>query len=253
MIASILGFVLLAAWSEQSAVTSPASETARPFSVSEKTDLYEFEYDWPAEAAAIPELDARFRNEMGEAKAELISVAKEDQSERTVGGYTTIPHTTMFGHETAGQSDRLLSLVSSVYRFTGGAHGFNGSGALLWDRRLKRAMSLQDLLAPGQSWTAAIRQPFCVLLDREREEVRGEPANRDDLFGDCPKLDSLTVAVSDSDKNGRFDHLTVIADQYVAGPYAEGPYEIALPITGRMIERLKPEYSSSFEPRPPVQ
>ena len=59
--------------------------------------------------------------------------------------------------------------------------------------------------------------------------------------------------LSDSDKNGRFDHLVVIADQYVAGPYAEGNYEISLPITAAMIERMKPEYRLSFEPRPPVK
>jgi hypothetical protein len=226
---------------------------AKPFSVSEKTDLYEFQYDWPAEAAAIPQLDARFRKEMAEAKAELISVAKEDLTARSFEGYTTSPHSTNRGYETAGQSDRLLSLVSSVYRFTGGAHGFNGTQALLWDRRLARELSLQDLLAQGQSWTAAIRQPFCVLLDRERQERREEPVNRDDLFANCPELKELNVAPADTDKNGRFDHIAITADQYVAGPYAEGPYDISLPITAKMIERLKPEYSSSFEPRPPVR
>jgi hypothetical protein len=237
----------------EAAAQPPSSPAAHPFSVSEKTSLYDFEYGWPAEAAAVPELDARFRKEMGEAKAELISVAKEDRSERTVRGYTTSPHATLFGYETAGQSERLLSLVSTVYRFTGGAHGFNGSNALLWDRKLARELSLQDLLASGQSWTGAIRQPFCVLLDRERQERREEPVNRDDLFGNCPELKDVTVAPADTDKNGRFDHIAITADQYVAGPYAEGPYDISLPITAKMIERLKPEYASSFEPRPPVQ
>lgn len=224
-----------------------------PVNITEKNDLYEFEYGWSAEAAAIPQLDARFRKEMAEAKAELISVAKEDDREKVFEGHVASPHTTLLGHETAGQSDRLLSLLSEVYRFTGGAHGYTGSKAILWDRELAREISLKDLLGAGQSWTAAIRRPFCVLLDREREKRREEPVNRDDLFGDCPEITSLTVALSDSDKNGRFDHVTVIADQYVAGPYAEGPYDIALPITARMIERLKPEYAASFEPKPPVR
>ena len=61
------------------------------------------------------------------------------------------------------------------------------------------------------------------------------------------------MLLTDSDNNARFDHVAVIADQYVAGPYAEGPYEIALPITAAMIERLRPEYRSSFESRPPVK
>jgi hypothetical protein len=109
------------------------------------------------------------------------------------------------------------------------------------------------LLQRGQKWTGAIRQPFCVLLNREREKRRGEPVKPGDLFGDCPELKELTVVLSDTDKNGRFDHVKVIADQYVAGPYAEGPYDISLPITAKMIERLKPEYASSFEARRPVR
>ncbi len=73
------------------------------------------------------------------------------------------------------------------------------------------------------------------------------------MFGNCPAYDEVTVRLQDSDGNGRFDQIAVTADQYVAGPYAEGPYDISLPITDAMIDRLKPEYRPSFEPRPPVK
>ena len=271
MRASIFAFALLAACGPQSpensaaaeapnaaepaAVSAPAKSSApaaKAFSVSDKTDLYEFEYGWSAEAAAIPELDARFRKAMDKAKAELVSGATEDRDERKKQGYDYHPHSTQMSYETSGQSQRLLSLESMVYGFTGGAHGSTGSGAILWDRQLAREIGLQDLLQQGQSWTGAIRQPFCVLLNREREKRREEPVNTDDLFGNCPEMKEVTTLLSDTDRNGRFDHVTVIADQYVAGPYAEGPYEIALPITAKMIERLKPEYATSFEPKPPV-
>ena len=268
MRASFLAFVLLAACSEQSATSNAAVEVADTFNseatasarpaakavtVSEQNDVYEFEYGWPAEAAAVPELDARFRKEMEKAKAELISGAKEDRDERAKQGYEYHPHASQKSYETAGQSERLLSLESTVYGFSGGAHGSSGSASLLWDRQLSREITLPDLLQRGQKWTGAIRQPFCVLLNREREKRRGEPVKPGDLFGDCPELKELTVVLSDSDKNGRFDDVKVIADQYVAGPYAEGPYDISLPITAKMIERLKPEYASSFEARRPVR
>jgi hypothetical protein len=263
-----MAFLLLAACSEQSATSNTATEVAetphpeaaapaRPaakaVTVSEKNDFYEFEYGWPAEAAAVPELDARFRKDMEKAKAELISGAKEDRDERTKQGYEYHPHASQKSYETAGQSERLLNLESTVYGFSGGAHGSSGSGSLLWDRQLSREIALPDLLQQGHSWAGAIRQPFCVLLNREREKRREEPVKPDDLFGNCPEMKELTVLLADTDNNGRFDHVNVIADQYVAGPYAEGPYEISLPITARMIERLKPEYASSFEPRPPAR
>ena len=230
-----------------------AAQSAKAFSVEGENDLYGFKFEWSAEVAAVPELAKRFTEELEKAKAELGSSAKVDRDERRKQGFDFHPYETQVSYDTAGQSDRLLSLERAVYSFTGGAHGSSGSGAILWDRTAARELKIADLLRPGQSWTGAIRQPFCVLLDREREERRGEPVNRDDMFGECPKYEDLTVLLSDDDKNGRFDHIKVIADQYVAGPYAEGPYEILLPITAAMIERVKPDYRSSFEPRPPVK
>ena len=224
---------------------------SKPFSVEEENDLYSFSYSWPG---AIPrKLVTGFQADMEKTKAELVAGAEADRKERAQNGFDYHPHESSRSYEMAGTSDRLLSLASAVYGFTGGAHGSSGSGAILWDRVLDREISIADLLQPGSSWTGAIRQPFCVLLDREREERRGEPVKKDDLFGACPRYDELTVLLQDSDKNSRFDHILVTADQYVAGPYAEGPYEISLPITAAMIERLKPEYRSSFEPKPSVQ
>ncbi len=47
------------------------------------------------------------------------------------------------------------------------------------------------------------------------------------------------------------DEITFHADPYVAGPYAEGDYDIALPVTQAVIEALKPAYRSSFEAQRP--
>lgn len=240
----------------QGAQVQPAVKpipAAKPFSVEEEKDLYSFGYAWPAEAAAVPQLVERFTKDMEKVKAGLIEDATEDRDERAKQGYDFHPHEAQRSYETAGKSDRLLSLEGSAYGFTGGAHGSTGSNSLLWDYSLAREVSISGLLQPDQSWTGAIRQPFCILLDREREKRRGEPVARDDMFGNCPEYSEVTVVLQDSDKNGRFDHVKVIADQYVAGPYAEGPYEIELPITAAMIERLKPEYRPSFEARPPIK
>ena len=237
-------------------VTKPQPEpapAARLFKVEEKSSLYNFSYSWSAEAAAIPELVDRFTKDKDKLKAETIASAKDDRDERLKQGFPFNGYDTQKSYETAGESERLLSLELSVYSFTGGAHGSSGSGSLIWDRLLKREVSIQDLLQPGASWTGAIRQPFCVLLNREREKRREEPVKPDDMFGNCPEYKEVTVIPAETDKNGRFDHLTVIADQYVAGPYAEGNYEISLPVTATMIERLKPEYRPSFEPRPGVK
>lgn len=230
-----------------------AAPPAKPFKVEEETSLYTFSYNYPAEAAAVPKLVERFEAEMKKLRADLIKGAKEDRDERAKSNFDYHAHDLQRSYETAGNTERLLSLDVGAYGFTGGAHGSSGSGALLWDYSPGKEVTVPELLQRGQSWTGAIRQPFCVLLDREREKRRQEPVKRDDLFGNCPRYDEVTVLLQDTDKNRRFDHILVTADQYVAGPYAEGPYEITLPITAAMIERLKPEYRPSFEPKPGVK
>lgn len=42
------------------------------------------------------------------------------------------------------------------------------------------------------------------------------------------------------------NHIGLIADQYLAGSYAEGPYEITLPVTPAVIAAVKPEYRAGF-------
>ena len=228
-----------------------AAAPLQGFKVEKKTSLYSYSYDWPKEAVAVPALNQKLTDRMRKDRQNLVEMATSAKKEG--GWFPPDGYESTMGWELAGQSDRLLSLSGGHWEYTGGAHGNGGSMALLWDRKLNREVTIQNLLQAGMSWTGAIRQPFCVLLDRERAERREEPVKKDDLFGDCPGYNEVTVLLEDSDKNRRFDHVLVTADAYVAGPYVEGPYEISLPITAAMISRLKPEYRGSFEPRPPVK
>ena len=50
----------------------------------------------------------------------------------------------------------------------------------------------------------------------------------------------------DSNKDGKFDRLLLVASPYVAGPWVEGSYEIELPLTADLIAALKSEYRPSF-------
>ncbi len=42
------------------------------------------------------------------------------------------------------------------------------------------------------------------------------------------------------------NRIGLIADQYVAGSYAEGPYEITLPVTPAVIAAVKPGNRAAF-------
>lgn len=226
---------------------------AAPVTISSKNELLTFDYRWSAEAAAIPALDRRFREDAARTKREALATAREDRAARLEMGGEWYGHDFSRSWETAGQSVRLLALEVATAAYTGGAHPNSGTESFLWDRKLSRETDFDTLLLRPGWWTGAVRRPFCTLLDRERVKRRGEPVKKDDIFGACPPYKELTVTLEDKDRDRRFDHVRVTADAYVAGPYAEGEYVISLPITATMISRLKPEYRPSFEPQPPVQ
>ncbi|WP_426267493.1 hypothetical protein [Sphingomonas sp. LHG3443-2] len=226
---------------------------AAPVAITSATPDLDFRYVWSNEAQAVPALSRRFRADAATRKAEMLRMAAAEKAFRRKAKLDW--NGLQFSREwqTPGQSAALLSLVSTTSAYTGGAHPNTNTKALLWDRRANREITTAALLQSGKSWDGAIRHPFCVLLDRERAKRRQGPVNGDNWASQCPALKELTVALVDQNRNGRFDHVAVAADAYVAGPYAEGAYTITLPLTAAMLTRLKPAYRAGFEPQPPVQ
>jgi hypothetical protein len=68
-----------------------------------------------------------------------------------------------------------------------------------------------------------------------------------EVFEDCPKFSDLTILPGDANGDGRFDDIHLIADPGVAGSNAEGTYDISLPVTGKFIAAISPEYRSAFK------
>ena len=230
-----------------------AAASAQPVTIASKDVLLDFTYSWSAEAAAVPALNRRLRADAARERSRALVTAREDRKARVPLGAPWHAHLFARGWETAGQTRRLLSLEAATETYTGGAHGNRGTTTLLWDRQFGREIDRNTLLQRPGWWDGAIHRPFCILLDRERGKRRGEPVKRSDWPNQCPELKELTLTLEDADKDARFDHVSVTADPYVAGAYAEGDYTISLPITAAMVDRLKPEFRSSFKAQPPVQ
>lgn len=220
---------------------------AKPVSVEVNDDLIEFEYSWPAEAAAIPELEQRFRREMSKAKTELVASARQDKAMRDKLGSDFNPFSAATAYETAGQSPRLLSLRVDSDGYTGGAHGYASTSALLWDRQARREIKFADLFAERSNRDRLLTQRWCDSLNKAREEKRGEPVGGGGLFDDCPALDDVSIIPVDADKDGRFEKLLVVASPYVAGPWVEGAYEVELATNSDLVAALRTEFKPSFE------
>jgi hypothetical protein len=228
-------------------VAKSTAPEAKPFAFDEENDLIEFHYGWPAEAAAVPQLADRFRKEMDKTKAELLSSARADKASREKDGFEFHTYTSSTQYETAGQSDRLLSLSVDAGAYTGGAHGNSGTGSVLWDRLANRQIKVVDLFTEPANMARLLTQRWCDALNKAREEKRGEPVGGGGMFDDCPKLSDISIIPADKDKNGRFERLLLIADPYVAGPYVEGSYDIDLAVTPDLVAALKAEYRQGFE------
>lgn len=228
----------------------PAEAAAKPFVLDEKNDLIDFHVGWSAEVAAVPQLADRFRAAMDKNKAELLANAKADKAEREKQGFPFNSYSSSTDYKTAGQSGRLLSLRVDVAAYTGGAHGNYGTKGLLWDRQANKDIDVPGLFAAADNMDRLLTQPWCDALNKARQEKRGEPVGGGGMFDECPKLGEISIIPTDKDGNGRFERLALVADPYVAGPYAEGDYEVELPVTGDLAAAIRSEYRESFEVQP---
>lgn len=235
--------------SAEKPVVKPAETAPKAFVFDEKNQLIEFHFGWSAEAAAVPLLVDRFRKEMDKVKADLVAGAGEDKAFREKEGFDFNGFMSSTDYKTAGQSARLLSLSVEQGSYTGGAHGSYGVGALLWDRAEAREIKAANLFTEPSNRDRLLTQRWCDALGKAREEKRGEPIGGGGLFDDCPSLSDIAVIPADKDKNGRFDTLMLVASPYVAGPWAEGAYEIELGVTPDLLAALKGDYRTSFEAR----
>jgi hypothetical protein len=85
------------------------------------------------------------------------------------------------------------------------------------------------------------------VLDRERAKKRGEPVKpgSTDEFDKCIDPVENTVILGSSNRQA-FDRIGVLVGPYAAGPYAEGDYEVTLPVTAAVLAAVKPEYRNAF-------
>ena len=142
------------------------------------TPALEFSYEWPAEAAAIPALDARLYAKGKALLAEAQKYAAEDRALARQQEREFHQHYYAGGWTTSGETPRLLSLEGGADEFTGGAHPNHSYEALLWDRRLNRPMPVAALFSRAADFAALTRAQYCKALDAERLKRREASASK---------------------------------------------------------------------------
>ena len=90
----------------------------------------EFTYEYPAQAAAIPTLDRRFRVEAAKEYQRHLKLGRIDKKSYRQEGRGSVTDFYSKVWSSAGETPRLLSLQYQHGTYTGGAHPNTGYGAM---------------------------------------------------------------------------------------------------------------------------
>lgn len=224
----------------------PAQTPVTAREVHEKNDLYEFDYSYPASAGAVPGLKALLDKDLDNARSKLKAEALEGQQAAKDNRFPYHPYTHSVEWKVVTDMPAWLSLSTLVGYYSGGAHPNYGYDTILWDRIAGQRRAPVDLFASKAALRGAIRKDFCRELDRQRAKKRSGPDMGDIReFSQCIDPTDQTVILGSS--NGKaFDRIGVLIGPYAAGPYAEGSYEVTVPVTQQVLDVVRPEFKPSF-------
>jgi hypothetical protein len=215
--------------------------------VKETNDLYSFAYTWPAAAGNIPPLAQRLESQLEKSKQELIDSANKGKEEAESNGF---PYNTYYFSEkwkVVADLPKWLSLTGDFSTYTGGAHGNYGRETLVWDKKVGRGFPAIEMFTSPKALGDALGEKLCKALDAERAKRRkGQPKGESLAdFDKCVGVNEATVLVGSS--NGKtFNRIAVWFGPYVAGPYAEGAYELNFGIDKAILATVKPAYQTAF-------
>jgi hypothetical protein len=228
-------------------VSGAAAAAGGARSVSEENEVWNFDYSYPAAAGQIPGLAALLDQRLDASLQELKETAIEARADADKSGFPFNAYAESTSWKVVTDLPRWLSLSGEIYSYTGGAHGNSGFDTLLWDREEDKARKPEELFTSLAALEAAMREDYCEMLDRQRAEKRGDPVGEvsDGLFDECPGFGDLTIILGSSN-NRTFDRIGFLAAPYVAGPYAEGSYEVTLPVNRAANAAVKPEFDAAF-------
>lgn len=224
---------------------APGSATAHAVKVD--NDDFAFSYSWPTAADRIAPLRDQLARDEASARAALASAARDGRQEAARDSFPFRP----FGHwhewQVVTELPGWLSLSSLVGDDRGGAHPNYGYQTILWDKQAGMRREVMDLFIARAALAGAVHQPFCEALQRQRAKKRGGHASLggDSGFDAC--IDPLAQTVILGSGNGQtFDRIGFLIAPYEAGPYAEGSYEVTLPVTARVLAAIKPQWRAAF-------
>ncbi|HZU64144.1 MAG TPA: DUF4163 domain-containing protein [Novosphingobium sp.] len=226
----------------------PAQAASAPaHKVEANTALYTFSYEYPQKAEAIAALRAWLDSDAARARREIAASAREGAADARQNGYPFNPYDASTSWQVVTDLPGWLSLSGMAADYTGGAHPNHGPIALLWDKAAGQRRQALDLFASKAAFSAALKGPFCAALNRQRAERRGAAIDphSTDPFDACLDPAEAVVILGGADHQ-HFTRIGLLLGPYAAGPYAEGDYEVTLPVSPAVLAAVRPPYRAAF-------
>ena len=187
-------------------------------------------------------------------KAELLDFLKQAIEDRQrfakKGVKQATPYERRVVWSITAVTPHLISLRNAWFDDTGGAHPNHGSDVLLWDR-VHNVMLLQGELFKSDVDTTVVDTLLCQATTRAKEARLGPT---DPKRWSCPKFADGHAVMVPSTQPYRIGGMMFLFDPYTIGAYAEGDYEVLLPLTD-FKSILAPAWAGDFagSPAPSVR
>jgi uncharacterized protein len=115
-----------------------------------------------------------------------------------------------------------ISVATTYYGFTGGAHGYGAISGALVDLRSGKMLEPDDVFAVGDKWRLALRNRVTADLKKQFVERPG--------FDDALAADKMDEMLGDPERYvWRADGLSIVFNQYEIAAYVMGRYFVRIP------------------------
>ncbi len=228
---------------------APAAPTqaVAPLIFSEKTAFADVSLKLPDAIKAQPDLHAKIYQEE---VAHLREFAEGAQADNTEAGAPNVAYQQSVELTAAHETGKLISFERTASEFTGGAHPNTVSTGVLWDKALKRQIGWADVFTKGADFTALDRALCTAINAAKRARVPdAEPVSLGGKMWACPRAAETPFVLAPSTTAGKAGGLTFLIGPYQVGPYAEGAYEVTVPLSAFQ-SLLAPAYADEFAGSP---
>ena len=215
----------------QTAAVTPA-DAAAPMGFEQKTPYADVRLTLPDAIKRQTDLHARVYAEEVRGLRQFIEGAQGELTE--AGADTDRPkYEKTITVSVAAETGKLFSLKRVDFDYSGGAHPNTLTSGILWDKALKRRLSLTDLFRKNTDLTA-LDQALCSAINAAKR-ARVPDSLSVTLGGkewSCPRAADTAFVLAPGTLPGKAAGLIFLIGPYQVGPGTEGSYEIALPATG---------------------